>query len=121
MAYRWLQSHKKGPNRSGPSSEALSPSASVLFEHVLDSILDAADRVLNLSFGLIAFAFCLQFGVTGQITKTFLHFAAHVLGRTLNTITVRQVVLVGHYNLLFWTLTCRESERSCGHFGRRSN
>src|SRR5450759_3930553 len=51
-------------------------------------VLEAANRVLNLSGNLFAFAFSFELGITGDLADDFLHGTVGLLCRSLDAILV---------------------------------
>jgi hypothetical protein len=63
------------------------------FNGVLDRILKAADRVLNLAGDLLRLAFRFELGIAGDLARDFLNLAFGLLDGALDSIFVRFTLL----------------------------
>jgi len=82
-----------------------------------ERVLEATDRVLNLPGNLVALAFGLELGITGDLADDFLHSTLGLLCRSLDAIfdhVVSQGFFVGRRSN--WTRPSRsESRRLLAH------
>jgi len=86
-----------GPARlHGAASQSAAPllPGSGLVDSVTNGILNAADHVLHLAFGLVGLALGLQLGIASNLANGYLDRPLGLFRRTLDTVLVHRCLLV---------------------------
>jgi hypothetical protein len=71
----------------------------LIVDGFLDCVLEAADRILNLTSDLLRLTFGFELGVAGHFARDFLDLALGLLDGALNSIFINVSLLLALFNL----------------------
>src|SRR6476620_1515525 len=83
-----MEKTRRGGSEPAPTERTDTGKNAVSIDRIANLVLDAADGVLNLAFGLVELAFVLELFVAGDLADAFLDTALDLLAGAFDAVLV---------------------------------